>query len=330
MSARAVSIVSTYNEAKDQLLNKIPVAYVVHDPLASSTGSDSSDDTIDASGATDEEKDIEKLIQSTDRTRVFGQVARILQAQGSFGLLREETTTSEEIAKFFGNDASSLVPSDGFIARIEEDVPIKLYSGELTTEALADFVTQTNLAAVIELGGNNFRYVSRRGKALAIAVYDPEDTVKTTNFRRELKEYAVKGTYKDEFIYGAMDGKKWSQFLNQFSIHKDNLPELFILNVPERTYWQDPSVFGISNFINAVKNGEIESREQEKRKSGPLDEFLQVFVDYMPYSLIVLFGLFMSVFWLVVRFDDGPIRLPPLVPQKEGGEEPPASNKKDQ
>ena len=154
---------------------------------------------------------------------------------------------------------------------------------------------------------------------MAIAVYDPDDEIKTTNFRRELKQYAVRGKYKDEYIYGTMDGKKWEKFLSQFSIHKENLPEVFIINVPERTYWQDPSVFGIAEFISSVQNGEIQSREQEGRKSGPLDEFLQVFVDYMPWSLVAMFGLFMTVFYLVVRMDDGPIRPPPppIVPNKK-------------
>ena len=313
MSDRAVSIISTYNDAKEQLLNKIPVAFIVYDPNAST---DDDEDTIDASGATADEKMNEKLIQSTDMTRVFGQVARKMQAQGSFGLLLpEETTKDEEIAKFFtDNDTQTTMPSGGFIARIEEDVPIKLYDGEMTTDAVTDFVKETNLAAVVELDGHNFRFVSRRGKSVAIAVYDPDDEIKTTNFRRELKQYAVRGKYKDEYIYGTMDGKKWEKFLSQFSIHKENLPEVFIINVPERTYWQDPSVFGIAEFISSVHNGEIQSREQEGRKSGPLDEFLQVFVDYMPWSLVAMFGLFMTVFYLVVRMDDGPIRPPPPPP----------------
>ena len=46
---------------EEELLHKkIPVAYIVYDPHASSTGSDN--DTIDASGATDEEKLIEKFL----------------------------------------------------------------------------------------------------------------------------------------------------------------------------------------------------------------------------------------------------------------------------
>ena len=283
MSDRAVTIVSTHEGATKELLHKIPVAFIVYDPSAASSakteeGYARDAVAIDASGATDAEKEAEKIIQSTERTRVFGQVARKLQAQGSFGLL--ETASSEEIAKFFDG---AVVPSGGFVARIEEDVPIKIYDGEITSSALLDFVRENNLASVIELGGHNFRFVSRRGKAVAIAVYNPDDDVKTNEFRRELKQYAVNGLHKDEYVFGTMDGKKWDKFLSQFSIHKENLPELFVIDVPERTYWQDASVFGISEFISAVKNGEIQSREQEKPKTGPLDEFLQVFVDYMPW-----------------------------------------------
>ena len=322
MSARAVSVISSYAQSKEQLLNKIPVAYIVYDPNASSsTSSGEEDSTIDSSGATEEEKALEKLVQSTEMTRVFGQVARKLQAQGSFGML-SPSTTSEEITKFFGSTSSSGngIPTSGFIARIEDDVPIKLYTGEVTTDALTNFVQETNLAAVIELGGHNFRFVSRRGKSVAVAVYNPEDTIKTTNFKKELKDYAVNGKYKDEYVYGTMDGIKWDKFLSQFSIHKENLPELFVLDVPNRTYWQDPSIFGVSNFIAAVQNGEIESREQEKRKSGVLDEVLQAFVDYMPYSMFFMLALFGTIFWLVVRLDDGPI-MPPPPPRekKEGG-----------
>jgi len=327
MSARAVSIISSYAESKEQLLNKIPVAYIVYDPNAStSTSSGEEDSTIDSSGATEEEKALEKLVQSTEMTRVFGQVARKLQAQGSFGML-SPSTTSEEMTKFFDSSSNSGngIPTSGFIARIEEDVPIKVYTGEVTTDALTNFAQETNLAAVIELGGQNFRFVSRRGKSVAVAVYNPEDTIKTTNFKKEMKDYAVNGKYKDEYIYGTMDGIKWDKFLSQFSIQKENLPELFVLDVPNRTYWQDPSVFGVSNFITAVQNGEIEPREQEKRKAGILDEILQAFVDYMPYSLFFMLALFGTVFMLVVRLDDGPIMPPPPQPQREkkklGGKE---------
>lgn len=311
MSDRAVKIVSTYQEANTGLLSNTPVAFLVFDP---NSASDSSS-MIDASGASESEKVAEKLIQSTERTRVFGQVARKMQAHGTFGLL-SPFTPEEEVGKFFDGDMGK-IPSDGFIARIEEDVPTKIYTGqELTTVAVEEFAKVNNIASVVQLGGHNFRFVSRRGKALAIAVVNPEDEVKTNKFQSELKQYAVKGQFKDEYIFGTMDGIKWDKFLSQFSVTKENLPELFILDTPNRKYWQDASVSGIAEFISAIQNGEIEAREQEKVKKGAVDTAGQLFVDYMPYSLIAMFVLFGTVFYLAFSFDSvGP--LPPLPPALE-------------
>mmetsp|Transcript_46 Transcript_46/g.111 ORF Transcript_46/g.111 Transcript_46/m.111 type:complete len:491 (-) Transcript_46:413-1885(-) len=309
MSNRAVKIVATHRQATEELLAKTPVAFIVYDP----DGAESSSSTIDASGATDDEKAAEKLVQSTERTRAFGQAARRMQAQGSFGLLSPKSM-SEEVAKFFVGGGVG-VPSRGFIARIEEDVPTKLYQGEISTSAIEEWVKEKNLAAVLELGGHNFRFVSRRGKHLAIGAYDPDEEAKTKKLRRDLKEYAVRGKHREEYIFATMDGKRWDKFLNQFSIKKENLPEMFIIDVPERTYWQDPSVFGIAEFIEAVINGEIESREQEKRKNGPLDDFLQAFVDYMPWSLMAMFALFIVIFWLALPKLSSDIILPPPPPE---------------
>lgn len=311
LSERAVKIITTHRQVKEELLNKMPLAFVVHDPNAA--GSMSS--TIDASGATDAEKTAEKQIQSTKRTRVFGQVARKMQAYGSFGMLLPGTPP-EEIAKFFEGRE---VPTGGFIARIEEDVPVKLFVGEMTTDVLAEWAKENNLATVMELGGHNFRFVSRRGKALAIAVYDPDDEVKTQKFRAELKRYAIRGKHRDDYIYAAMDGRKWDKFVSQFSIK--NLPELFIIDVPERKYWQDASVLGIPEFIAAVQDGEIEAREQEKRKDSPLDEFLQVFVDYMPWSMVAMLTLFVGVFWLALPRMGGEDIVYPPPPRAQGKKE---------
>ncbi len=296
-------IVPSYKEAKQKLLEKLPVAFIVYDPDVDLAGNSA----IDASGATEEEKEAEKLIQSTERTRIFGQVARKLQAEGSFGLLSSDTAR-EEIEQFFDNGAE--VPSGGFIARIEDGIPIKIFDGEMTSNSFMEFVKENNLPVVIELGGHNFRFVGRRGKPLAIGVYDPEEEAKTYKFRQEMKNYAVKGAHKDEYIFGTMDGKKWDKFVAQFSITKQSLPELFVLDVPDRTYWQDSSVFGVAEFISAVKNDEVESREQEGKKKGPLDEFLQLFVDYMPWSLLAMFTLFGVTFYLFLP-SDGPLIPPP-------------------
>lgn len=314
MSARAVTIISTYLEATEKLLQKSPVAFIVYDPSIVT----SVDETIDASGATESEKTMEKMIQSTERTRVFGQVARKMQALSSFGLLSPLDTTPEEISKLLrhGNDAADdettsapqINNGGGFIARIEHDVPIQIFDGDISTSAVTDFVRENNLATVINLSGDNFRLASRRGKALAIAVYDPEDESEVTErYRRELKQYAITGAHRKDYIFATMDGRKWDKFLSQFSVDKKKLPQLVVVDVPERTYWQDSSVGEITEFLAAVKNGTIQSRKQEKAKSGLADMLLQTFVDYMPWSLVFVFAVMALVFWLVLRMDDGPI-----------------------
>merc|ERR1719232_2445673 len=304
MSSRAVKMVANYEDAKKELLDKMPVAFVVYDPDASSKSVSEEQYAINQSGMSDEEKVAERTVLSTERMTIFGQAARKMQAQGSFGLI-SPGVPREDVAEFFSGDAASM-PTGGFIARIEEEVPTRIYAGELSMEAVVDFVKEQNLAVVIELGGHNFRFASRRGKALAVAAYDPNDEVRTERFKREVKRYAVGGAHRDDYVFGTMDGRRWDKFLNQFSIEGENLPELFVLDVPSRTYWQDASVFGVAEFIAAVKNDEIPSREQEKPKSSPLDQFFQAFVDYMPYSLLGMLALFAFVFWLALpRIDDG-------------------------
>jgi hypothetical protein len=268
---------------------------------------------IDASGSSDEDKAAEKMIRRTERTRAFGEVARNMQARASFGLLDPIATAPEEVRKFFvrdngggGVDATSstaLYDGGGFVARIEEGVPIRVFDAEsISVSAISDFVTEYNLATVLELSGQNFRFVSRRGKALAIAVYDPDDDeITTEGIKHELKRYAISGAHRDEYVFAKMDGKKWDKFLGQFQVRRESLPQFFVVDVPSRTYWQDSSVSGISNFISGVKDGTIVSREQEKSKSGPMDDLMQAFVNYMPWSLGVAFVLFAVVFMLALR-----------------------------
>ena len=317
MSDRAVTIVSTYDDAMRKLLTKShSVAFVVYDPGnndPSSSSSSSVDAVIDASGASEADKAAEKMVRRTERTRIFGEVARKMQARASFGLLSHVDATPEEARKFFVHDSGggdAVVPTSanaadgGFVARIEEGVPIRVHEGELSVSAISDFVAEYNLATVLELSGQNFRFVSRRGKALAIAVYDPdEEHVESTDrIKRELKRYAVSGPHRDDYVFAKMDGKKWDKFLGQFHVRRENLPEFFVVDVPSRMYWQDSSVRGISDFISGVRDGTIASRESVgTSKSGPMDDLMQAFVNYMPWSLGVLFVLFAAVFMLALR-----------------------------
>jgi protein disulfide-isomerase len=325
MSQSPVKIIKDVSKIYDELVGgNTAVAYVVYDPKEKTTTeeeeSSNTSSGIDASGsATNEEKEATKFIQSTERTRVFSTVARKYQAHGSFGLISPHIDRAD-IAQILQVGENNKIPTTtGFIARIEEDVPTKFLTGDIiNTEAFTEFIRATNIAIMTELGGHNFRYASRRGKPLAIGVYNPEEEMKTLKFRKEMKQYAVSGQYKDEYVFGTMDGKKWDKFLSQFGITKLGMPEVFILDVPERTYWQDSSLLSVADFIKAVKDGEIESKLQEKQAKNPLEEFSQLFIAYMPWSLFLVLTLFVVVFWAALPSSD-PIR--PLAPSREEEEE---------
>ena len=332
MSERAVKMVSSYEGAREQLLGKTPVAFLVYDPSASSS---SANESIDNSGASADEKLVEKLIQSTERTRTFGQIARRLQAQGTFGMLVPETP-EEEVARFFLEEGSTgAAPGGGFIARIEDGIPTRLYEGELDSVSFLEFVDAQNLATVVHLDGNNFRFVTRRGKPVALAAIDPSDEVRTDKFKNELKRYAVRGERRDDYIFATIDGTKWDKFLEQFSITKESLPELFVIDTPARTYWQNSTVVGISDFVDAVKSGEIEPRVQEKPKKGVADQLFQVFVDWMPWSLFAMLSIFVLVFYLSFPSMDGDLGRPPRpepwppATEKPGATEVPSETKKE-
>jgi hypothetical protein len=298
------------------------VAYVVYDPTQHQQ----------QDGGEHEQQDDKQLIQSTELTRVFGQVAQKFQAHGTFGLL-PSNIPREHVAQILGVDdgeSKDNIPSTGFIARIEEDVPTKFFvpeeqqkkegSSVTIEDALVEYIKETNIPMLVELGGHNFRFASRRGKPLVIGVYNPEDTIKTTQFRKEMKSYAVHGQHSTDYVFGTMNGKKWDKFTSQFGITHEGLPEVFILDAPERTYWQDSSVFGVSDFINSVQKGEIEPRVQERRgPKNPLEEFSQMFVAWMPWSLMAMLTLFVVVFWLALPSSE-PLLPPapePVAPSKK-------------
>lgn len=317
MSGQPVTLISSYQEAMSKLISKShPVAYIVFDPNVNDPSSTFVHGLIDASGASQDEKSMMKIIKSTDRTRVYEHVASKLQSHASFGMFHPVDTFPEEIRKLFSfhsdvdgdgpaTSSSTYVEGQYFLARIEQGVPLRLYTGDpLSTSHMESFITMHNLPTVLELNGNNFRFVSRRGKPLVIGVYNPDDTT-NDKFRTEVTQYAIGGTYKEDYIYSMMDGKRWDKFLAQFQVYgKDGLPQWIVVDVPNWTYWQDSKIDSLSNFVAGVKDGTIKVRRQERpTKVAPWDDFLKTFMDYMPWSLIGVFVVFGGVFYLALCLD---------------------------
>jgi len=293
MSANPVTLVQSYEEALDTLADKPPVsgvAFLAYHPSLTVDGDDYS---------------MEQLLHSTHLTQVFAQIARKEQAAGSFGLLIPPPDSKmETLAKFVG---TSVDTSNGFIVKIESGFEGRLYEGPLdetfTSPDMLLFLRQNNLAVVTALGGHNFKALSGKGKPLLIGVV-PESTLGKDPLVDELKDFARVGSKDlvDAYNFCYMDGIKWGKFLSQFGVNRDNLPELLILNLHNRTYWHDSTVSGVQEFLEKVASEEIVMQHQGDALADA-DWFTKgqaFFLRYLPWTLLIPIAFFAFIIVVIL------------------------------
>ena len=229
------------------------------------------------------------MLTSTTSLQVFGQVARKMQAFASFGLIHP-TTSEEELLKFGISDKTSPV-----LLKVEQDVGSFKYDGEISSADFLDFVEENNVALVTALDGSNFHSMGHRGRKLAIAALLPNDLdheEKSSLFLDEFKAFALKTdkSTSNEYYFATIDGKKWSIFLNQFSIDEKSIPQIFVLDVPKKIFWQNSTISNIQEFFSAIASGEIVSQEQVigSKANNILGNVEHWFVNNAPYSIIIV------------------------------------------
>ncbi len=246
---------------------------------------------------------IEEVVQSTKYLQVFHQAARKLQAEATFGVLMPPSgggaISEEELAKF-GAPANGQVLANGrgLIAKLERDADAKFFNPphEINTVDLVKYVREHNRALVTELGPANFRSIGDRQMPVAIVVTDPDQAEKSDALVAELRQYAKDGepaSIRYRYIFAKMDGKRWSKFVAQFSIEQGNLPELFVLDIANKRYWQNSTVVGVENFLNAVVDGTILGRDQEGQGNAILQKFERWFIGHMPVSVFLVLAFFL-------------------------------------
>lgn len=268
------------------------VAYVAHHPSTK--------------GATIDEK-----LQSGLLTQIFGQVARKHRADGTFYLLEADT------------DVSELGQSGPLLCRLERDVPPRCFENmkDLDLNSVARFVRDNNHPTVSYLGAHNFNKVGRSGRMLVVAVVDTEVPDQLETAKRELKQFAISGPegVRDKYYYGYFDGKMFQKFLLQFDVSPENLPQLLILDVPGKTYWQNATYrLNVEDFITAVVEGKLKYKIPGKRGfEGVMLRLYYAVVAYRPWSIIISV-LFLAVIVLMILSvmwpSTPPLALDPLPP----------------
>ena len=141
----------------------------------------------------------------------------------------------------------------------------------------------------------------------------------------ELRQYAKDGepaSIRYRYIFAKMDGKRWSKFVGQFSIEQGNLPELFVLDIANKRYWQNSTVVGVENFLKAVVDGTILGRDQEGQGNAILQKFERWFINHMPVSVFVVLAFFLvPMLYLLFGLADNDEDYEEEEEKKEGEEE---------
>ena len=235
-------------------------------------------------------------LQSTHLTQVLGQSARINQAFATFCLL----SPTADLNKFGLKEAP-----DGFVAKLEMGVPATILTGseELTSNQVLDFVKEHNVPLVATLGPHNFNKIGRNGKPLVIGAVDGSDEGQVVSMRKILMDYALTGPKEtvEKYYYGWIDGKKWNKFLVQFNI--TSLPQVIVLDLPSKSYWQDESSTNLADFMAAVEDGTIEKKEAgrpTKGLKGALYRVENIFFKFYPWSVGVIVAVLVLLVVLVV------------------------------
>ena len=85
-------------------------------------------------------------------------------------------------------------------------------------------------------------------------------------------------------------------------------------------------------MIKAIKDGEIESRQQQPRQKNPFEEFVDTFTRYLPWSLLGLLAMIGGTFFLFLPSGNTVMRPSPpaMVPEIKHPREESAAAKKDQ
>lgn len=267
------------------------------------------------------EEHLDQMLKSSSLLQVCNQAARKEMAHAHFLALQADADVSSVTGGPHDSKSSdadeATAEKHGFVCRLEKGVPPRclLERNEIIdTDAVQDFVKSNNVATVTKFGPQNFHRIGRLGRPLVIGVADTNEDEQIKRVTNELAKFGVKGPSKltEKYYLGWMDGVKWAKFLEQFDIKQEDLPQVFVLNVPKRKYWHDPGYKdkSIKEFLTAIEDGEIDSKESGGVRGAKfLAKIANGFFNWMPWSLFLLLGIAAVVVVAVVP--DGKELRPP-------------------
>ena len=226
---------------------------------------------------------------------IFAQVARKQRAVDHFLQLAVEAPDTADLK------LSSTSPP--FVCRIEQGVPPRCVESiaNMDSASLLEFVQAQNFPTVSQLGPHNFNKIGRAGKPLLVGVVDTSKPNQLDTIKEGLTKYAIQGQNREAYNYGWLDGRQWSKFLAQFNVDPKDSPQVFLLNVPDKVFWQN-ATYGanVQAFVTAVQDGTISQGEAgSKGVERIMQKVYQWMVEYRPWSVILVVLLVVAIAVLI-------------------------------
>ena len=206
-----------------------------------------------------------------------------------------------------------------FIVRMERGEQMRYYPAErlqdLTEEddATGELLgNSTDLANWFErhrhkiftsLNRFNFYITShpKGAKSLAVAIVDPQDP-KTRKVKSEMHSIARAAAEEHNgegpTVYGWLDGVEYKEFIEQYGLNVNQLPQIIAFDSSEEQYYHEEGVelpSGMEGFINRLEAGEIFAMRQGFWWYLDMVHFM--ILEFWPYSLLVVIGYIAMCGW---------------------------------
>ncbi|GAX21751.1 thioredoxin domain-containing protein 10 [Fistulifera solaris] len=251
-------------------------------------------------------QEISDKLNTSPSLQTYATVARKEQAFAHFLLLEPSLMEGEEgpsvVPAAFGDFPSS---SSFFVCRREVGVPTRCMPTDADLQA---WVRANNIPTVNDLGPTNFYSIGHKGRPLVIGVYHPEVEVASgkdpeTDIKDRLLEFAIANPLASEYYFGYMNGHKWTSFLEQFNVMGG--PQVFVLDVPTKTYWQDEKLgydLDIEGLLKAKASGAVAGLSARRKGVDGIKDMIADWVEnnLMAASIITL--VFLLVLYVSLAY----------------------------
>lgn len=292
MNTLTVEVVATqsdaYQYARENTMNG--VVFVAHDPASAAA------------------TDLADKMNTNPFLREYATVARKEQAFSHF-LLLEPSMLPEEGGDDARTDPVAFgdFPQTPFVCRLETGVPTRCVPDD--GAALQAWVRAANIPTVNDLGPANFYGIGHKGRPLVIGVYHPEVELASgkdpeADIKERLLEFAVShDDLASEYYFGYMNGHKWLSFLEQFNVMGG--PQVFVLDVPTKTYWQDDKLgydLDVEGLLKAKASGEIPGLAARRKGVDGIKDMVADWVEHNLMAASVITLLFLLVVYVSLAY----------------------------